>query len=67
MLQVTESDAEVVIGIETTFDAVGCGGCGTRAESQDRMTVEIRDLACFGRPAPAGVAQAPLALRRRRL
>ncbi len=51
VLEVTESDAEVVIAIETTSDAMGCGGCGTRAESQDRMTVEIRDLACFGRPA----------------
>ena len=51
VLEVTESDAEVVIGIETTADAVGCGDCGGRAESQDRMAVEIRDLACFGRPA----------------
>ena len=25
--------------------------CGTRAEAQDRMRVEIRDLACFGRAA----------------
>lgn len=29
----------------------GCAECGVRAEAQDRMAVEIRDLACFGRPA----------------
>lgn len=51
VLEVTETDAEVVIEIETVTDVVGCGRCGTRAESQDRMPVEIRDLACFGRPA----------------
>ncbi len=50
VLEVTETDAEVIIEIETTADVVGCGRCGTRAESQDRMAVEIRDLACFGRP-----------------
>ncbi|HSH59934.1 MAG TPA: ISL3 family transposase [Acidimicrobiales bacterium] len=51
VLKVTETDAEVVIDIETTADFMGCSGCGSRAESQDRMRVEIRDLACFGRPA----------------
>lgn len=29
-------------------------GCGRRAEAQDRMPVEIRDLAYFGRPARLG-------------
>jgi transposase len=33
----------------TTF--VGCDACGTRAESQDRVEVAVRDLPCFGRPA----------------
>jgi transposase len=51
VLEVTESDVEVVIDIETPEDTVGCGHCGTRAEAQDRMPVEIRDLACFGRAA----------------
>jgi transposase len=51
VLEVTETEAEVVIEIETTAEVAGCGGCGSRAESQDRMPVEIRDLACFGRPA----------------
>ena len=28
-----------------------CRTCGVRAEAQDRMRVDVRDLACFGRPA----------------
>jgi transposase len=51
VLAVTETPAEVVIEIETTAVVVGCAGCGVRAEAQDRMRVDIRDLACFGRPA----------------
>lgn len=45
------SSAEVVIEIETTAAVVGCPSCGVRAEAQDRMPVEIRDLPAFGRPA----------------
>ena len=51
MLGVSETPDELTIAIETTVEVVGCGSCGTRAESQDRMSVELRDLACFGRPA----------------
>ncbi len=51
VLKVTETLGEVVIEVETTADLVGCDDCGIRAESQDRMAVEIRDLACFGRAA----------------
>jgi transposase len=51
VLAVTETSSEVIISIETTSKVVGCSECGTRAEAQDRMVVEIRDLACFGRPA----------------
>ncbi|HEX2273182.1 MAG TPA: transposase [Acidimicrobiales bacterium] len=51
MLEVSEGDDEVVVTIETTLELVGCGGCGTRAEAQGRMAIDIRDLACFGRPA----------------
>jgi transposase len=51
VLAVTESPAEVVVEIETTAAVAGCGGCGVRAEAQDRMLVKIRDLPCFGRPA----------------
>ncbi|MDQ3680370.1 MAG: ISL3 family transposase [Actinomycetota bacterium] len=51
VLKVSETPDEVVIEIETTLELMGCKRCGTRAESQDRMAVEIRGLACFGRPA----------------
>jgi transposase len=51
VLDVAETPDELVIRIETIAVVVGCAACGTRAEAQDRMTVEIRDLACFGRPA----------------
>jgi zinc-finger of transposase IS204/IS1001/IS1096/IS1165 len=43
-----------VRGRDRRGDRVRLGGlrrCGRRAEAQDRMPVEIRDLACFGRPA----------------
>ncbi|MFP5452134.1 MAG: ISL3 family transposase [Thermoleophilia bacterium] len=51
VLDVSESAAEVVIGIETVAGPVGCPGCGVVAEAHDRMRVEYRDLAVFGRPA----------------
>lgn len=51
VLEVTEAPAELSIEIETTTEIEGCRSCGTRAEAHDRMTVAIRDLACFGRPA----------------
>ena len=51
MLEVTETEAEVTIGVETTATVVACDGCGLRAEAQDRMVVQYRDLAAFGRPA----------------
>jgi transposase len=51
VLEVTETPEELVIMIETTAEFVGCSACGTRAESQDRIRVAIRDLPCFGRPA----------------
>jgi hypothetical protein len=33
VLEVVETDVELVVTIETTADRVGCGGCGVRAES----------------------------------
>lgn len=51
VLAVTETGGEVIIRIETTTDVISCGGCGHRAESQDRVDRHIRDLACFGRPS----------------
>ena len=51
VLAVSETPGELTIDIETTVDFMGCSACGTRAEAHERMPVEIRDLACFGRPA----------------
>ncbi len=51
VLEVTETPAEVVITVETTTEIAGCSACGVRAEAQDRVRVDIRDLPCFGRPA----------------
>ena len=51
VLAVTETDAEVVIDIETTADFVGCAECGQRAAAHDRMPIAVRDLPCFGRPS----------------
>jgi transposase len=51
VLGVSENPDEVIVTVETTRDFVGCERCGVRAEAQDRMCIEIRDLACFGRPA----------------
>lgn len=51
VLAVHEMPDELVINIETTATVGWCASCGVRAERQDRMPVEVRDLACFGRPA----------------
>jgi transposase len=51
VVSVKETATEVVVTVETTADFVGCATCGVRAEAQDRLRVDIRDLPCFGRPA----------------
>jgi len=51
VLDVTEGEHELVIAVETTASVTGCWSCGVLAECQDRVRVDIRDLACFGRPA----------------
>ncbi|MDQ6910514.1 MAG: transposase family protein [Actinomycetota bacterium] len=51
VLAVSETPAEIVIEVETAAAVVGCSECGTRAQAHERMPVDIRDLACFGRPA----------------
>jgi transposase len=51
VLGVTEGEHELVIAVETTASVTGCWSCGVLAECQDRVRVDIRDLACFGRPA----------------
>lgn len=50
VLDVREDPTELVIAIESTAVVVGCAGCGVRAQAQDRTTIHVRDLACFGRP-----------------
>jgi hypothetical protein len=50
VLEVTENPDEVVIKIETVVATSGCGSCGSWAESQDRVPVDIRDLAASGVP-----------------
>ena len=49
--QVDEGPDELVVTVESTARVVGCSRCGVRAEAQDRMPIDIRDLSCFGRPA----------------
>ena len=51
VLAVSETAEELTVSIESTAVVAGCASCGTRAEAQDRVAVEVRDLACFGRPA----------------
>jgi len=50
VLAVREDPSELVISVESTAVRVGCAGCGVRAQAQDRVTIDVRDLACFGRP-----------------
>lgn len=50
VLEVTEGDGELVVRVETVTEVVACVGCGERAESQDRIDRDLRDLPCFGRP-----------------
>jgi len=51
VLEVNESPDELVISVETTAVVAWCERCATCAQAHDRMPIEIRDLACFGRPA----------------
>ena len=41
---------ELVVDVETTVTVDWCRTCGVRADAQDRMPTELRDLSCFGRP-----------------
>jgi transposase len=41
----------VVLHIESRVSRPGCPVCGTPARVEDRPTVELVDLPCFGRPA----------------
>jgi hypothetical protein len=61
VVEVEEDRAEVVIRIETVARLEPCLGCGVIATAHDRMPVQYRDLALFGRPAC--VVEAALARR----
>lgn len=50
VLEVAESVNELTITVETTATMTGCRRCGTRAEPHERRPVDVRDLACSGRP-----------------
>ena len=50
VVDVAETASEVIVRVETTWDLVGCAGCGVRAVAHDRMLVDFRDLPVFGRP-----------------
>ena len=47
---VVERPGEVVVHVETTKRRAYCPSCRRRAEAQDRVDVDLRDLHCFGRP-----------------
>lgn len=49
VLAVVET-VELMVVVESVHDLIGCSSCGVRAEAHDRVDVEVRDLACFGRP-----------------
>lgn len=51
VIAVIETLDELVVRVESTATVAWCAVCGVRAEPQDRMPVEVRDLPCFGRPA----------------
>jgi transposase len=51
VLEVREDDVELVVTVESTATRAFCRSCGTLAQAQDRMPVDVRDLPCFGRPA----------------
>lgn len=50
VLDVIETDGELVVEVQTTATATGCGGCGSRARPKDRRWVTLRDAPSAGRP-----------------
>lgn len=43
-------DGEWWLHVESTVDATGCSGCGTRAVGHGRRRVQVRDVPIAGRP-----------------
>lgn len=50
VLEVEEHPGEVVVHVESTRPRAVCPSCRRRAEAQDRVEAQLRDLHCFGRP-----------------
>lgn len=50
VLDVEEAPGELVMRVESTRRKASCPSCRRRAEAQDRVEVQLRDLHCFGRP-----------------
>jgi hypothetical protein len=42
VLEASEARDELVVAVETVITVAWCASCGVRAESQDRMPIEIR-------------------------
>jgi transposase len=51
VLDVTETERELVVVIESTAARAFCRRCGVQAEAKARLRVDVRDLPRFGRPA----------------
>jgi hypothetical protein len=71
VVDVVETDSEVVVSIESTATRVFCRGCAKRAEAQDRLRsisgicrVSVGRRGCGGRNGGGG-AHAPGVPRRR--
>jgi transposase len=47
---VERDDAGLVVSVESAPALVGCRACGVVAHAHGRVTVELVDLPCFGRP-----------------
>lgn len=60
---VVEEPGEVVVHVETTKVKAYCPSCRRRAESQDRVYVQLRDLPLLRPAQPAGGEKASVALQ----
>ena len=50
VLEVDDAPGERVVTVESAETMATCGSCRRRAEAQDRVDIQLRDLHCFGRP-----------------
>jgi transposase len=57
--------SELVLEVETTAEKAWCPSCRKPAEAQDRLVVEVRDMACFDRATRVRLAKRRWRCRRR--